>query len=101
MHAVDLFITPSGNNLAGENYSLECSASITDQLTLSWLDSEDMEVSSGMVTSTGSVSTLTFNPLIATHAGTYTCRALLGSFTQNVFITVTVAGKHFPVILCI
>ena len=40
-----------------------------------WLDPMNNAVPSDMVTASGSMSTLTFNPLSASHAGTYTCRA--------------------------
>ena len=80
-------ITPSGTNTAGETYSLVCSATVTgssDQPTISWLDAMNNIVPSEMVTTTGSMSTLTFDPLAASHAGTYTCRATV---TGNVMRT--------------
>ena len=49
------------------------------------------QVPSEMVSTTGSMSTLTFNPLSASHAGTYTCIATLTSGemdTDTVMITV-------------
>ena len=74
---ITVSITPgSSSNTAGETYSLECSATVTgsnDQPTITWLDPMNNPVPSGMVTTTGSMSTLTFNPLAASHAGTYTC----------------------------
>ena len=88
-------ITPgSGTNTAGEIYSLECSVTVTgstDQpLTITWLD---RPVSSVMVTTTGSMSTLKFTPLSASHAGTYTCRATVGSTMQTETIDVTVDSE--------
>ena len=78
-------ITSSGTDevtsIAGESYSLECSVTVTgstDQPTIIWMDPMNNQITSGVVT-TGSMSTLTFNPLAASHAGTYTCRATLGS----------------------
>ena len=81
---VSVSITPSGTNTAGEAYSLVCSVTVTghgstDTPTITWLDPMDSQVPSEMVSTTGSMSTLTFNPLSASHAGTYTCRATLTS----------------------
>ena len=97
--AVDITvsITASGTNTAGETYSLECSATVTGstgQPTITWLDPMDHPVPSGMVTTTGSMSTLTFNPLSASHAGTYTCRATLGAAMQTNTEIVTVQSKY-------
>ena len=96
--AVDITvsITASGTNTAGETYSLECSATVTGstgQLTITWFDRDSAEISSSnatrMVSATvnrggGSYSsTLTFNQLSASHAGTYTCRATLGGASDE------------------
>ena len=87
-------ITPSGTNTAGASYSLVCSvivAGSTDTPTIAWLDPMDSQVPSEVVSTTGSMSTLTFNPLSTSHAGTYTCRATLGSANTNqedVYVTV-------------
>ena len=86
----------SGTNTAGETYSLECSATVTgstDQLTVTWLDPMYNPVPSEMVTTTGSMSTLTFNPLSASHAGTYTCRATVGNTMQTATMDVTVESE--------
>ena len=88
------FITTSGTSTAGEIYSLECSVTVTgstDQPTTTWLDSMINPVPSEVVTTIGSMSTLTFNPLSASHAGTYTCRAtvagnLMQTDTQAVYV---------------
>ena len=75
-------ITASGSNTAGETYSLVCSVTVTgltDQPTITWSGPMNNTVPSEMVTTSGSMSTLTFNPLSASHAGTYTCRARLDS----------------------
>ena len=89
-------ITPSGTNTAGETYSLVCSVTVTgsiDQLTITWLDPVNNTVPSEMVTTTGNMSTLTFDPLVISHAGTYTCRATLGDDVQTATVTVTVQSK--------
>ena len=92
--AISVSITPvSGTNTAGEIYSLECSATVTgstDQPTITWLDPMNNPVPSGMVATTGSMSTLTFNPLSASHAGTYTCRVTVGSAMQTATIDISV-----------
>ena len=97
--SISVSITPiSGTNTAGETYSLECSATVTgsnDQPTITWLDPMNNPVPSGMVTTTGSMSTLTFDPLSASHAGTYTCRATVGSTMQTATMDVTVESKFY------
>ena len=90
-------ISASGTNTAGETYNLECSVvtgSNDDHPTITWLDPMNSPVSSGNVTTTGSMSTLTFNPLAASHAGTYTCRATVGSTMQNETMEVIVESEQ-------
>ena len=70
---------------AGESYSLECTVTVTgstDQPTITWLDPMNNMITSGVET-TGSMSTLTFNPLAASHAGIYTCRVVAMSMTLD------------------
>ena len=101
---VNISVTASGTNTAGERYNLECSAIVTGstgQPIITWLDPMNNTVPSGMVTTTGSMSTLTFNPLSASHAGTYTCRATLGGAIQNAVEVVTVASECLLIIFCI
>ena len=62
------------------------------QPNITWLDPTNSEVTAGVVT-TGSTSTLTFNPLAASDAGTYTCRAILGSVIETAEMMVTVQCK--------
>ena len=86
-------ISALGTNTVGETYSLVCSATVTgsnDQLTISWSDPMNNPVPSEMVTTTGSMSTLTFNPLSTSHAGTYTCRGIAGSLSGEGTFTVQV-----------
>ena len=99
MTVVDIIvsITTSGINAAGENYSLLCSATVvgsTDVPIITWLDSMNNTVPSGIVTTNGSTSTLVFNPLAASQAGTYTCSATVGGTVQNETEAVTVLGKY-------
>ena len=103
-----VIIMPShGTNTAGETYSLECSVTVTgstDQLTITWLDGGG-EISSSdstrMVSATNMksdgiyMSILTFNPLATSHAGTYTCRALVGGAMENMTFNLTVKGKQY------
>ena len=92
-----LSITTSGTNTAGETYNLVCSATVTgstDQPTITWLDPINNTVPSEMITTTGSMSTLTFNPLAASHTGTYTCRATItGNVTHTDTKVVYVESK--------
>ena len=93
--SISVSITPvSGDNTAGETYSLECFTvtGSTDQPTITWLDPMNNPVPSEMVTITGSMSTLTFNPLSASHAGTYTCRGMVGGVTREETSTIIVNG---------
>ena len=96
----------SGTNTAGETYSLKCSATVTgstDQPTITWLD-DGVEITSSdatrMVSATtmssgGSYSSiLTFNPLSASHAGTYTCRVMVGGVTASQTFMVNVNGVY-------
>ena len=89
-------ITPSGTNTAGETYSLVCSVTVTgstDTPTITWLDPMNSQVPSEMISTTGSMTTLTFNPLSASHAGTYTCRAILGDAIGAAMEEITVQGE--------
>ena len=102
-------ITPSGHNIAGMTYSLECSVTVTgstDQPSITWLD-DGVEIPSSDVTrnvsatavipsdgsSTTYTRTLTFTPLSASHAGMFTCKAMLGSVFASNTTTVVVNSK--------
>ena len=81
-----------------------CSVTVTgstDTPTITWLD-DGVEIPSTDPTrivsmTTGSPgsysSTLMFNPLRASDAGTYTCRTILRSATDSASFDVTVRGK--------
>ena len=77
LSTISIFITPgSGTNTAGEIYRLECSVTVngtSDQPNIVWLDPVNNPVPSEMITTTGHMSTLAFDPLAASHAGTYMC----------------------------
>ena len=83
-------ITPSGDNTLGDGYSLMCSTRIstglTGQPTITWLDSMDNEI-----ISTNGI--LTFNPLMASDAGMYTCRATLDTRVETAEVMVTVQSE--------
>ena len=66
---------------------------LNNQPTFTWLDPMNNPVPSGMVTTTGSMSTLTFSPLTASHAGTYTCRVTAGGVTETQTTTFVVDSK--------
>ena len=95
-------ITTSGTSIAGEIYSLVCSVSVTgstEQPTITWLNPMNRQITSEVET-TGSMNTLTFNPLATSDAGTYTCRATLGSAMDSASRTITVRSKsHTDIIL--
>ena len=97
-YVVDIFVTITsyGTATAGESYSLVCSATVTGSTgrpTLYWWDSSNATLPIEMTSYMGNNFTLTFNPLTAAHAGTYTCRAGLGSAVRYVGVTVTVKGE--------
>ena len=79
-------IALSGGNAVGESYRLRCTVTATgstDHPVVTWLMGPmNSEVTAGVET-TGSMSTLTFNPLTASHVGAYTCRATLGSIVVD------------------
>ena len=91
-------ITFSGTVTAGKTFRLICAVTVTGSTDLSaiiilWLMGPmDNMITSGVET-TGGMSTLTFNPLSASHAGTYTCRATLGSAMDSASTTVTVQSE--------
>ena len=103
---VTLSITSSGNNTAGETYSLECFTAMPpesiNQSSFTWqqLGATNMEIPPSMVNTTGSMSTLTFNTLLTSHAGIYTCRMismigdLMRNETQKITITVISTSVH-------
>ena len=79
----------TGNSTAGEVYTLNCTATVVENLvvvpTIQWEYSNGSAVEGGststlsdMVTS-GNTTThnLTFSPLQTSHGGEYTCRAII------------------------
>ena len=95
-------ITSSGSATAGESYSLQCAVTVTgstDQPAITWLGPMNYEVTAGVET-IDSMSMLTFNPLAASHAGTYTCGATLGSAMDSETVTVSVDSEWFNKHIC-
>ena len=93
-------LTPSGTAIAGQSYSLICSVTVTgsnDTPTITWLDPIDNQITTGVET-TGKMSTLTFNPLAASHTGQYTCEVRLGGAVEYEKIIVTLRGE-IPIII--
>lgn len=89
-------ITTSGNGIAGGSYSLVCSVEIvgsTDQPNITWIDPMNDTVPFEMISATDNTSTLTFNPLSVSHAGNYTCRAILDGAIQEESLEILVLGE--------
>ena len=63
-----------------------------DQPVFTWLDSTGNPVPSEMINTAGSVSTLVFSPLVASHAGNYTCVVSLEGVSFNKTVMITVNG---------
>lgn len=47
-----------------------------------------------IMSTNGSMSTLTFNPLTASAAGVYTCRATLNSIVEAAKVIVTIQSEY-------
>ena len=100
---ISVSISPSGDNTAGDAYSLACSATVIgsiDTPNVAWLDAMNNTVPTGMVSVMGNVHTLTFNPLSASHAEVYTCRAALGGAVQTESMEVTVESECSIMLYC-
>jgi hypothetical protein len=100
-------ISPSGiDTTAGQNNTLLCAVTVTgsnEQPTITWLTDDGVEIKSTSdatwtVSTTSSDSpgnysgTLTFSPLVSSHAGTYTCRASLDDAEVTDSISIVVRG---------
>ena len=78
-------IHSSGASTAGQAHTLTCTATVVENLvvepTLEWLDTDtnvvggnSITVGPPVTTGTNTTLTLTFNPLLTSHGGRYTCR---------------------------
>ena len=99
--ASNICITAHGDNTAGEIYTLECSVIVStmesSQPDITWMDIE--RILSYNITTNSDVgiyeysSNLTLNPLSASHAGMFTCEAMVGGAVESMSINVTVKGE--------
>ena len=72
-------VTTSGNNTAGETFSLQCSVNGGHSAQFQWFNESEIDITgqdSTIITSSHSSSNiLEFSPLHQLHGGTYTCSA--------------------------
>ncbi len=94
--AISIVTNTSGTPTAGEVYSLSCEVredilGLTGEPVAVWIDSNGNVMAGDdiTVTSSNGMSTLTFNPLKATNADTYTCTGSLQSPALSTPLTVT------------
>ena len=99
MYAGIVSITPIGFPIAGEDYSLECSAG-GSTVMFEWLGPapdgrtaviDSRRQSSLTIISNSSMSQLQFRPLEQSHGGTYLCRVAIGG--QSSSLVLSVIGK--------
>ena len=102
---ITVSITSSGINTAGGIFNIQCSTMIsgsTDEPTFTWLSQSQVVDGDGTKTvspttvnpNSGYSSTLSFNPLLPSDAGLYTCRVMVGRVTREETIIVTVNGMY-------
>ena len=88
-------ITPSGLNIAGETYSLECSVNGFEAI-FQWTDEGGVQLTSQdyrrISTTTPFSSQLQFSPLHQTHGGNYTCTANVSGTMESQSTVVHVRG---------
>ena len=94
---INVSITALGTNSVGDHYSLECSAVVngsSDSVNFTWLNQANATVPLGMIntSTTATTSTLIFDSLSVSHAGTYTCQVTLGGAERRASVTVEVQG---------
>ena len=87
-------ITDSGISTAGQMYTLTCSVDVPGTPSIQWQDSNGSDVTSGDGI-TVSAGVLTFNPLLTSHGGGYTCQATaeMTSVIRTAMWNVTVQSK--------
>ena len=79
--SLSITLSSSGDRLVGETYSLTCSASVSGGSSVSrivWLRGTATE----METNSVSTLTLTFQSLVASDEGSYTCRVEVGNLVK-------------------
>ena len=95
----------SGSAIAGESYTLECSAGGSEG-TIQWLgppDGRTPVVSSGSITiiSTSTTSQLQFSPLQQSDNGSYSCNATVGGLVlSSEPVPISVNGTIMPNVHC-
>ena len=97
-----VFITPIGSPIAGETYSLECSAGAGLVVTFQWLGPPDgvtpvvhVNTSSITVSSNSTTSQLQFRPLQQSQNGSYSCLAVTNDDTwPSQPVEIRVGGNH-------
>ena len=107
-NSISVAITPSGSTIAGETYSLTCSATLKANRNPPLPDPDipspifewffgpngNDSLSSGLTTPSTALSggtytsTLQFSPLSQPHAGNYTCRLGAGTLANSLNVTV-------------
>ena len=103
--AFSISVITSGTEIAGENYTLNCSITVTeevvDTLTAHWsgtgVHMDGVTATNVSILTQGNFSTftidLTFTPLRQSHDGDYTCRADLATFIDSSNTGVLTTGK--------
>ena len=90
-------IISSGTSTAGESYVLACTVTGSTDLPCNDNLADGSYGQYDHIWSdykcNGGISTLTFDPLAASHTGTYTCRATLGSIMDSVSRNITVQSE--------
>ena len=83
---IGAMITSTGTPIAGQTFSLDCSVTGTaDLATYQWFHSNGTRLAD--------TSQLQFSPLLASHAGTYTCRATVGGVVVENSNTLEISRK--------
>ena len=88
--------TTSGNNTAGETYSLECSVNGGHSAQFQWFNESETDVTgqeSTAFTSSPSSSILEFSPLHQSHGGTYTCSVNVSGTVVSKSVELSVKGS--------
>ena len=84
--SIGAVITSTGTPTAGQTYSLDCSVTGTaDSATYRWFHSNGTRLPD--------TSQLEFSPLLASHAGTYTCQATVGGVVMESSTTLEISCK--------
>ena len=91
-------VTAGGNPTLGQQYTLTCNVTVASGLgtpTVQWMgpgSSAPIVTGGDFTVSSTSPYTLTINPLRQSHAGQYTCRAMVGSDTGTASVMVDIPG---------